>query len=130
MTSTTLFSRNGSFSESPCNGCGARCCQDLKVRLNENDLKVMERGNRVEVTDDSPRVLEIVAMVRALPHGLHVKKEGTIYEGVLVGPCGNLNPDGSCGVEDIKPRMCINEPVDGELCQISRSTRGPATERL
>ncbi len=132
MAKMILFSirPEGNFSESPCNGCDARCCQDLKVRLNEDDLQTMRIGNRVEVTDDSPKVLEIAAMVRVLSQGVHVKNEGTIYQGVLVGACGNLNKDGSCGVEDMKPTMCRNEPVDGKLCLKSRFTRGPATERL
>ncbi len=132
MDKMILFSNTpgGNFSESPCNGCGGRCCQDLKVRLNEDNLQTMRIGNRVEVTEDSPKVLEIAAMIGGLSRGVHVKKEGTIYKGVLVGACGNLNNNGSCGVEDMKPTMCKNEPVDGELCQMSRMTRGPATERL
>ncbi len=132
MAKMILFSNRpgGDFSESPCNGCGARCCQDLNVELDESDLEVMQRGNRVVMTDDSPIVLKIAASMRVLSQGVHVKMEGTIFQGVLVGACGNLNLDGSCGVEGMKPTMCKNEPVDGELCQVSRSTRGPATERL
>lgn len=127
----TLFDANNSdFESSPCNGCGAKCCQDLKVGLREHELSVMERGNRVTESNGSPQVLELSAGLKLLTNGLYVSKQGTIYKGVLVGPCRNLNPDGSCSVEEEKPLMCINEPVDGRLCMEARATRPPAIERF